>query len=139
MLDRSSRRNGKPSSYGLSTISISIKTHLRSCLDDGADGPPSQVVIGETDTLVNLLIAVNFVYFEISLGNSLRASRSRYSLLSRLLLTVALFGTLIGPVLAMRLAVPLGAGSAVYLQMVFQATMSPAINEHGPRRNLWIR
>jgi predicted permease len=88
---------------------------------------PSPVVIGETDTLLNLLIAVNFVYFGISLGNSLRVSRSQYSLLSRPFLTVALFRILIGPILAMGLAIPLGAGSAVYLQMVFQATMPPAI------------
>jgi predicted permease len=88
---------------------------------------PSPVLAGETDTLVNLLIAANFVYFGISLGNSLRVSRSQYSLLSRPFLTVALFRILIGPILAIGLAVPLGAGSAVYLQMVFQATMPPAI------------
>jgi predicted permease len=88
---------------------------------------PSPALAGETDILVNLLIAANFVYFGISLGNSLRASRSQYSLLSRPFLTAALFRVLIGPILGMGLAIPLGAGSAVYLQMVFQATMPPAI------------
>ncbi|MDG7007731.1 MAG: hypothetical protein JRN06_05765 [Nitrososphaerota archaeon] len=34
---------------------------------------------------------------------------------------------MVGPVLALLLALPFGGGSAVYLQMVFEAAMPPAI------------
>lgn len=79
------------------------------------------------DTIENILIAVIFVHFGMALGGSFSAPSSRYSPVSRPFLTTALFRTFVGPLLGMILAIPLGWGSGVYLQMVFEATMPPAI------------
>jgi predicted permease len=85
------------------------------------------MVVEDASVIQNVFIAMIFVHFGLTLGKSFSASNSRYKLASRPFLTTALFRTLIGPLLAMALAIPLGEGSGVYLQMVFEATMPPAI------------
>ena len=87
----------------------------------------TSVVVGDTDVIVNFLIAIIFVYFGLSFGASLITSSSKYKLVSRPFLATAMFRLLVGPLLGLVLAIPLGKGSDVYLQMVFLATMPPAI------------
>lgn len=87
----------------------------------------TSVVVGDTDVIVNFLIAIIFVYFGLSFGASLITSSSQYKLVSRPFLATAMFRLLVGPLLGLVLAIPLGKGSDVYLQMVFLATMPPAI------------
>ena len=84
-------------------------------------------VVEDASVIQNVFIAMIFVHFGLTLGKSFSASNSHFELVSRPFLTTTLFRVLIGPLLAMTLAIPLGVGSGVYLQMVFEATMPPAI------------
>jgi len=79
------------------------------------------------DLIENALIALIFVEFGLTLGRSFSRLEFRSTLASRPFLTTALFRISVGPLLAILLAIPLGVGSGVYLQMVFEATMPPAI------------
>lgn len=88
---------------------------------------PSDSLIGGADLIENAFIAAIFLHFGVALGRSLAGSGNTFGLGSRPFLFTALSRCFIGPVLALVLALPLGVGSAVYLQMVFVATMPPAI------------
>jgi len=88
---------------------------------------PSVNLVEGADLLENALIAAIFLHFGVALGRSLMGSGHAFGLGSRPFLVTALSRCVIGPLLALLLALPLGAGSAVYLQMVFVATMPPAI------------
>lgn len=80
-----------------------------------------------TDLIENFLIAAIFLHFGVALGRSLVGSGRAFGLGTRPFLATALARCVLGPVLALVLAIPLGVGSPVYLQMVFVATMPPAI------------
>ena len=88
--------------------------------------PPNSLTEG-ADLIENALIAAIFLHFGVALGRSLAESGPAFGLGSRPFLATALTRCALGPVLALLLALPLGFGSAVYLQMVFVATMPPAI------------
>lgn len=88
---------------------------------------PSNNLVEGADLVENALIAAVFLHFGLALGRSLAASGHTFGPGSRPFLTTALSRCALGPVLALLLALPLGVGSAVYLQMVFVATMPPAI------------
>ena len=88
---------------------------------------PSNGLVEGTDLAENVLIATIFLYFGVALGTTLRGSEGGLGPFSRPFLTTAVARCLIGPVLALMLALPLGEGSPVYLQMVFEAAMPPAI------------
>jgi predicted permease len=84
-------------------------------------------VVEPAGSIESVFIAVIFVQFGLTLGQSVSAPSPQYGMASRPFLTTALFRVLVGPLLAMVLAIPLGEGSSVYLQMVFEAAMPPAI------------
>lgn len=88
---------------------------------------PSDGLIEGADLLENAFIAAIFLHFGVALGRSLMGSGRAFALRSRPFLATALSRCVVGPVLALFLAIPLGTGSAVYLQMVFVAAMPPAI------------
>ncbi len=88
---------------------------------------PSSGLIEGTDLVENVLIAAIFLHFGVALGRSLSGPGRGFGLTSKPFLTTALVRCVAGPVLAMLLALPLGAGSPVYLQLVFVAAMPPAI------------
>jgi predicted permease len=85
------------------------------------------IVVDDTGALVDLLIAVNFVYFGFSLGSSMSMPGAQYSLRSRPFLTTAIFRILAGPLLGIALAIPLKGNFQVFLQVVFEAMMPPAV------------
>ena len=87
---------------------------------------PSSDLLGYADLIENALIAVIFLHFGFALGKSL-TEPGTLGLASRPFLTTALSRCVGGPLLALLLALPFGTGSPVYLQMVFVATMPPAI------------
>ncbi len=87
----------------------------------------TQAAVDDANTLVDFLIAVNFVYFGFSLGSSISMPGSQYSLRSRPFLTTALFRIVVGPLLGIALAVPLRGNSQVFLQLIFEAMMPPAV------------
>lgn len=88
---------------------------------------PSAGLLEGTDLIENALIAVIYLHFGAALGASLVEHGQGPRLASRPFLTTALTRCIIGPILALLLALPFGEGSAVYLQMVFVASMPPAI------------
>jgi predicted permease len=88
---------------------------------------PSSDLLGWADLIENALIAAIFLHFGVALARSLSGPGKGFGLTSRPFLTTAAVRCVGGPVAAMLLAVPLGVGSAVYAQMVFVATMPPAI------------
>ena len=88
---------------------------------------PSSGLLGWADLAENALIATIFVHFGVALARSIAVKGKGLGLPSRPFLATALARTVIGPIIALLLALPLGMGSAVYLQMVFVATMPPAI------------
>jgi len=88
--------------------------------------PSNSLVVG-TDLLENAFIAAIFLHFGVALARSLSGSGRSFGLTSRPFLLTALARSVGGPVLALLIALPLGVGSPVYLQMVFVATMPPAI------------
>ena len=88
--------------------------------------PPNGLV--ESAGLVEtLLIAAVFLYFGAALGATFKGSKGGLGVSSRPFWTLAITRCLIGPILGLLLALPLGEGSPVYLQMVFEAAMPPAI------------
>lgn len=88
---------------------------------------PSDNLVEGADLIENALIAAIFLHFGVALGRSLAGSGHPFGLGSPPFLATAMSRCVIGPVLALLLASPLGVGSEVYLQMVFVATMPPAI------------
>ena len=88
---------------------------------------PSDTLIEVADLIENVLIAAIFLHFGVALGRSLVGSERAFGIGSRPFLTTAFSRCVAGPILALLLAIPLGVGSTVYLQMVFVATMPPAI------------
>jgi predicted permease len=79
------------------------------------------------DLAVNLLLAMNFVYFGMALERSLMTPAVDYRVRSYPFLVTALFRSLIGPLIAIVAALPLAGNPQVYLQMVFEAMMPPGI------------
>jgi predicted permease len=88
--------------------------------------PPGDVTT-TTDLAQNALIAAIFISFGVSLGQSISARGPTLDLASRPFLTTVLARSVVGPLLALVLAIPLGVESAVYLQVVFVAAMPPAV------------
>ena len=88
---------------------------------------PSEGLINGASLVENVLIAAIFLHFGVALGKTLMESKGGLGLSTRPFQTTALTRCVIGPVLALLLALPFGVGSTVYLQMVFEATMPPAI------------
>ena len=88
---------------------------------------PSVDLIEGADLLENALIAAIFLHFGLALGRSLAGPGRPMGLGNRPFLATAVARCVLGPALALALGLPLGVGSAVYVQMVFVATMPPAI------------
>jgi predicted permease len=88
---------------------------------------PSGSLTTIADLAENLLIAAVFFTFGVSLGRSISGPSPALGLSSRPFVTLALSRAVVGPLLALILAVPLGFLSPVYLQLVFVAAMPPAV------------
>lgn len=88
---------------------------------------PSKGLADGADLVENVLIAAIFLHFGVALGATLKEQKRGLGVSSRPFLTTALTRFVVGPILALVLALPFGVGSAVYLQMVFVAAMPPAI------------